>query len=486
MMPHRKPIEATGRLLAAGLTLLALTGCQTVGPDYRQPETAVPARWSRETGQAAGKGALDPAALSQWWTVFGDPVLADLVLAAQAANLDLKQAEARLRQARARRRLATAEQMPSATAGASVTRARSREGLDGLRETTTTYANRIDASWELDLFGGKRRAAESAEASLQAAREDLRDVLASLLAEVALNYVQYRSAQVRLAIVESNLVSRAETHALTRWRQRANLVTQLDVDQARVSLEQTRAEIPILSNTLAETEHQLATLLGQPPDSLRPRLEAGPAAVPAASHALAVGVPADALRQRPDVRRAERNLAARTAQIGVAAAERYPDFSLSGSIGLEALALGDLYDAGASAVQGVAQAGLTLFDGGRIRQNVAVQTALQEEALSAYEATVLSALQEVEDALSAYASQSARETALSSAAAAAQEAFQLARDQYASGLTDFQAVLSTQLALLSVQDGVAASRAEAASALIRLYKALGGGWAPAATAEPQK
>jgi NodT family efflux transporter outer membrane factor (OMF) lipoprotein len=457
------------------LAVLFLAGCLTAGPDYKQPALVTPARWN-PAGEGAFKvGPLDPAALSRWWSVFDDPVLSNLVENAQRSNLDLKQAEARLRQARAQRQLAQADRRPAASVDASVGRSRSSENL-GSGKTSTRYASRLDASWEADLFGGKRRAAESAEASLQASQEARNDVMVSLLAEVALNYVQVRSCQVRLEIVATNLASQAETYDIARWRQQASLVTQVDVDQARVSLEQTRAALPVLRTSLDQAEHQLAVLLGGTPGSLKALLETQAPRVPVAVSELAPGIPADVLRQRPDVRRAERNLAAQTAQIGMAEAARYPDLTLSGLIGFEALSAGDLYTAGSRTVQGLVNAGVTLFDGGRLRQKVNVQTALQEEALAAYEAAVLAALKDVEDALVAYANETARQRALQAAAAAAGSAFKLASDQYASGLVDFPTVLGTQQSLLVVQSTLASSQADATSDLIRLYKALGGGW----------
>ena len=469
-----------------GLAVLAATGCMTVGPDYTQPDTNVPAAWTHadaivtnSVSAIAFEKKRDEAALSRWWSVFHDAVLSDLVERALIGNLDLRQAEARLRQARAQRALALADRRPSAVANGTASRSRGSEET-GSGATSTMYANSLDASWEADLFGGKRRAIESAEASLQASQEALSDVQVSLVAEVALNYVDYRAYQTRLAITEANLKAQNETYEITRWRQQANLVTQLDVDQARMSLEQTRAEMPSLRTGLDQSEHQLVTLLGTAPGSLKALLnERRP--VPVATEEIAYGVPADLLRRRPDVRQAERTLAAQTAQIGVTEAERYPDLTLSGSIGLEALTAGSLYTVGARAAQGAVKAGWTLFDGGRIRARVAAQTAVQEEALGAYEASVLTALKDVEDALAAYANEQERRSALRAAETAGLSAFALARNKYASGLIDFQTVLDTQQSLLSVQDKVATSDAEVTSDLIRLYKALGGGWDPMAS-----
>jgi len=476
LMVSRRGINAS---LLVWFSLL-LGGCMTAGPDYKRPVVGTPTNWSTKVDGVIPNGPLGTAALSQWWCVFGDAVLADLAASAQRNNLDVKQAEARLRKARAQWKLAGAEQWPTISLNASGGRSRSSDKMGaGSSSTMSTYANSLDASWELDLFGAKRRADESAGASMGASQEDLRDVQVSLLAEVALNYVQYRSCQARLAILATNLAAQTETYDITCWRYQANLVTQLDVDQARVSLEQTRAQIPVLRSSLAQAEHQLAALLGESPGALASRLDAGSPSVPVAASDLAVGAPADVLRQRPDVRAAERRLAAQTAQIGVAAAARFPDLTLSGSIGLEALALGNLYTAGARTAQGLLNAGLNAFDGGRIRQNIAVQTALQEEALAAYEAAVLTALKDVEDALVAYSNEQARQRALQAAVTAGASAFKLARAKYESGLVDFQTVLGTQQTLLTVQDTLASSQADMTSDLIRLYKALGGGWTPA-------
>jgi NodT family efflux transporter outer membrane factor (OMF) lipoprotein len=460
--------------------LLGLSGCVVVGPDYKPPQTSLSTNWSTELDGGLTRAAADPNLLERWWTVFNDPVLSDLVERARAGNLDLRQAEARVREARAQRGIAKSALFPTVGANASVSRTESSEEAgNGL--STDFYSAGFDASWELDLFGGKRRSLESATASWQASEESLRDVLVSLLAEVALNYVEVRSYQELLTITESNVTTRMETYDLTRWRREAGLTTQLDVDQALLSLEQARAQVPTLRTSLEQAKYRLAVLLGQPPGALN-ELLAEPKPVPVTPSEVAVGVPADLLRRRPDVRTAERKLAAQTAQIGVAKAARYPSFSLLGSIGLESLAFSNLCSASARAAQGVAQSAWTLFDAGSIRQNIQVQTARQEEALSHYEATVLTALQDVENALVAYANEQTRRESLADAVKAGQSAFELALDQYTSGLVSFQTVLDTQQSLLSVQDQLATSEARVASNLITLYKAVGGGWAPAHTA----
>lgn len=446
----------------------------TAGPDYRAPDLSAPTNWAVDLNAGLTPAAVSPETLSRWWTALNDPILSDLMEQARTNNLDVRQAEARLRQARAQRGAAKAGLFPTIEASAAASRTQSGE-TGGERTTSSLFVNGLDASWELDLFGQNRRTVEAADATWQAAQEDLNNALVSLFAEVALNYVEVREYQLRLALTESGLVARTGTYDISRWRREAGLTTQLDEEQARMSLEQARAELPSLKTSLAESKHRLAVLLGQTPGALNETLaESRPIPVPPPE--MTVGVPADVLRQRPDVRSAERKLAAQTAQIGVAKAAQYPNFTLLGSIGLESLTLDNLYSSGARTAQAAANGVWTLFDFGRIRRNVELQTARQEEALSAYESAVLTALEDVENALVAYANEQARRQSLFEAAKAGQAAFDLARDQYSSGLVDFQAVLDMQRSLLAVQDALAVSDGKIASNLIQLYKALGGGW----------
>ena len=462
--------------LCAGLSggSLILAGCITAGPDYKPPQTSTPSGWTSPMAAGLSGAAADTNLLARWWTVFNDPTLSDLIARARAGNLDLRQAEARVREARAQRGIAKAGLFPTIGANTSASRTSTSKEVS-MGRTSDAYSAGFDASWELDVFGGKRRALEAATASWQASVENLNDVLVSLLAETALNYVELRSYQALLSITESNLTTRAETHDITRWRREAGLTTQLDEEQAKASLEQVRAQIPTLRTSLEQAKYRLAVLIGQPPGALQEILKA-PSPVPAAPTNTAVGVPAESLRRRPDVRSAERRLAAQTAEIGVAKAALYPGFSLAGSIGLESLNFADLFSSSARAMQGVAKSAWTLFDGGAIRQNINLQTALQEEALSSYEATLLTALQDVENALVAYANEQGRRDSLALAVQSGQTAFELARYEYTSGLVSFQTVLDTQQSLLSSQDQLAVSQAKVTSNLISLYKALGGGW----------
>lgn len=480
MTGEQKPGCITALCTSAALIL---GGCAAVGPDYVAPDARAPAQWSAELTGGVSSVQSDPQELARWWTVLDDPLLTGLVERSLQGNLDLRQAQARVREARARRGVAAADRFPTINAAGAATRASGSEET-GAGLTTELYSAGFDATWELDIFGGKRRATEAAQADLEASVEDRRDVLVTLLSEVALNYVEVRSFQTRLSLAADNLRSQSETYDITRWRRQAGLTTQLDVERARFNLEQTRAQIPVLQTGLSQAQNRLAVLLGQAPGALRTELSET-RAVPSAGIELAVGVPADVLRRRPDVRRAERRLAAQTAQVGVATAARYPGFTLLGSIGLEALAPGRLLLSSASNSSLGGNVNWTLFDAGRIRQNIEVQGALQEQALIAYEAAVLGALQDVEDVLVAYAQEQSRREALRLATEAAKAAADLAQQQYTAGLIDFQAVLDAQRSLLSLQDQLATSEGEVTSNLIRLYKALGGGWAsldPAMTA----
>jgi NodT family efflux transporter outer membrane factor (OMF) lipoprotein len=460
------------RQIAAGLSAaLILSGCAAVGPDYQRPAVPVPKNWQSPTVNASSSD-VDNTGLAHWWRAFHDPVLNQLIQRALANNKNLKQAEARLLEARARRGLAQADRFPTLGTKASASRNGSSQEL-GSGQTYNQYAAGFDASWEIDLFGGKRRALEAATAQVEASEADLAAVHTSLTAEVGVNYLNLRAYAARLAVAQANLAIQTETRDLAQWRYQAGLTSRLDMEQATSALEQTRAQIPALETSLAQTKNQIATLLGINPEDLPPFATAP---VPQADAMMNTGIPADLLRRRPDIRRAERQLAAQTAQIGVATAAQYPDFSLAGSIGLASLASGNLFTAGARTFSIGSNAAWTLFDAGRIHQNIRIQNALQAQALAQYESTVLTAFAEVENALISYAREQERRSALTRAVAAAQSAEGLARSQYAAGLIDFQSVLDTQRSLLTLQDLLVTSDAAVSSSLIQLYKALGGGW----------
>lgn len=456
------------------LCAVALSGCVTVGPDYRAPETAVPAQWSTPAA-----GTQDAATLAQWWRQFEDPTLDGLVADALAANVDLAIARAQLREARAQRRLAGAQLGPSLGVSASASRGRSSEET-GTGSTSELYSAGFDASWEPDIFGGLRRGVEAADADLDASRESLRDTQVSLIAELALNYVDLRTAERRLALAHASVAALTDSFELTRWRLQAGLVSELDAAQARTQLESARAAVPTLRTTIAQAQNRLAVLLGRTPGELRERL-ASTATIPQASGDIAAGIPAEVLRQRPDVRRAERQLAAQTARLGQAQAARYPSFSLSGSLGVQALALDRLGSGNAATHSLLAGITAPIFDAGRIRAAIDVEDAQLEQARLSYQSSVLAALEDVENALVALANTAQRRNLLEQATVSARDALQIAEQRYASGLIDFLSVLDSQRTLLDLEDQLAGSSGDVTGSQIQLYKALGGGW-PAAAA----
>jgi NodT family efflux transporter outer membrane factor (OMF) lipoprotein len=451
-----------------------------VGPDYVRPESATHDSWSAPL--AGGLSALPPeqAALARFWTQLGDPLLDQLVERALAGNYDVAQAEARLRQTRALRKFAIGAFFPHLTglAGGSHNQAGNRATNGSI--SVNLYSASLDASWEIDVFGRLRRGLEAADADRDAAEENLRDVQVSLVAELALAYVDTRALQERLRIAEATRASQSETYDITDWRAQAGLTTELDVERARTSLAATEAVIPTLVTALAADMNGVAILLGAAPGDVT-ELLAPQQGIPVTPLEVAVGVPAATLMQRPDVRRAERDLAAETARVGVVTADAYPSLNALGSIGLDALSPPGLLEAGAKTAALAVTATQTIFAGGQVIASIEAQDALRDQLLATYQSTVLSALNEVENALVAYAQEQDRRKALAEGASAAARALVLAQDQYGSGLIDFQVVLDAQRSLYLLQDQLAESEGQVTSNLVRLYKALGGGWTPGTT-----
>jgi NodT family efflux transporter outer membrane factor (OMF) lipoprotein len=465
--------------LAGMLGLLLMAGCMAVGPDYRPPEVGI-----SETWQQGGDPALVPtrAVNRRWWAAFKDPLLDGLVAQVETNNLDVRQSIARVREARANLGVARGTWWPEANAEGSAIRQRTSEnGLNSGGGTETLYGAGLDASWELDLFGRIGRSVESARADYQASEEDRGDVLISMQAELARTYFDMRTFQARLAAAEGNISSQQQVLKLTQSRFKNGLATGLDVAQAEQVLAASQAEVPPLRVGLTQAINTLAVLLGQTPGSLPEEL-GRPAPIPVPPPRVAIGVPADLLRQRPDIRRAERQLAAQTARIGVATADLYPRLSLSGTFAFEAIDAGDLLQGGSKAFGFGPTLRWLLFDGGRVRAQIAVEDARTEQALLAYEQTVLNALNEVENTLSQYLNQRTRQAALDRSVQAAQRALRLATRLYRDGLVDFQNVLDAQRALFDNENQQAAARGNTSIFLVQLYKALGGGWDPASNA----
>lgn len=463
------------RALGAACTLLSLCGCSAVGPDYVKPEIELPPIWHSELQDGLTDAAIDPLTLAQWWSTLEDPALSSLMERAVRGNLDLKNARARVREARALRGINRAGLFPFIDATGSAVKSRTSENSRDGGTESELYSVGFDAGWELDVFGGVRRSVEAAEANLEASWENLNDVLVSLLAEVALNYMEVRTFQARFAVAEANIAAQAETFAYTSSRFEAGLSNELPVQQALTNLEATRSQIPSLRTGLAAATNRLSVLLGEQPGAVNREL-AEPRPIPVPPLTVAVGVPADTLLQRPDVRRFERLLAGQTARIGVATADLYPRFFLTGTIGLESLSAGDLFNSASRTWLFGPSVLWNVFDAGAARQRIEFQSALREQVLNDYGSRILLALEEVENDLVAYAQEQLRRESLKAATAAAQRAVLLAQDQYAAGLVDFNNVLVAQRSLLTLQDELARSEGTVTSNLVRLYKALGGGW----------
>lgn len=468
-------LKSAGAALA-GTVLLA--GC-AVGPDYRTPETPTLDKWHYQPADSVRAEGADAPSLAAWWEAFDDPILSELIAKAIEDNKTVQQARARVLESRARRNAAVAPFFPSinGSAGASRTEAdaRSIDPNSGVSQNNVeVYTTGLDASWEIDLFGGRRRSLEAASAQLAATEADLRDALVTLLGDVALNYTTLRASQSRLAFAERNLAAQAELLEITRWRAEAGLATALDLEQAQSSYDQTRAQIPSLESALAQAMNRLAVLTGQVPGALAEQLAAR-RPVPVAPSEIVVGVPADIMRRRPDIRAAERRLAAQSAQVGVATAALYPSLSLTGSIGLQSLSASDVFDGSRTERLGLSLR-LPIFAGGALYQNLRAQNAVLDQTLASYESTVLTAFEEVENALLGWTNEQRRREALVQAVDSARRARELALVQYNSGLVDFQTVLTADRQLISLEDSLALSDGELTSNLIRLYKALGGGW----------
>lgn len=443
-----------------------IAGC-TVGPDYQAPTAErldVPA-----TYHAGGpSGSEQRADLKEWWRTFRQPLLDRFIAQAIDGSPRLAVGIARLRQSRAVLGAVEAEQRPSlsATGGA-------RANWGNVPGGRTPADGATQAIWEADLFGGRTRDIEAAAADLQAAGYDLQSIGVSLAAEIATNYVSAANARVRKAIARESLRTQDEVLQIARWRSAAGLASSLDVEQATVQRALTAAMIPAFDATLARSLNRIAVLIGEP-SSMVHALFGGEHQVPVARDDVAIGIPADTLVRRPDVRRAERELAAATARIGAAEARLYPTVRLSGNIGNAALSVGALGDVLVGAL--VASVAAPLLDGGRTRQQIAIRTAEQEGAFGRYRQVVVTALEEVENALAAGHAARQRQAILTVAVEAARNADALARTRYATGLTDFVTLLEAERSLLSARGELAEATAERATALIQLYRALGGGW----------
>ena len=443
--------------------LAAAAGC-TVGPRFASPKTTVPDAW------AGAEASSEAAGLSRWWAAFNDNALVSLVERAVQSNLDLRLAESRIRQARAGVKVAESGGGPTLDASASYSRSRS-----GAANASGQYRTGFDAAWEIDLFGGVRRGVEAAGAEVQSAEENRRDVLVTLAAEVAYDYVQLRAYQQRILIARRNLEAQKRSAALIREKFEGGFVGRLDVASADAQVASTTAQIPLLEASAQQTIHALSVLLDREPGALTQEL-AEPGEIPGAPPEAPLGVPADLLRRRPDVRRAEADIHAATARIGVATADLYPKVSIGGSLGWQAGNPGSLFGALSRFWSFGPSISWNLFNTGRTLSNIEIEKALEEQSILTYRQTVLTAIREVEDARVASAKEQERRKALLDAAAANRKAVELSTKLYAEGQTDYLNVISAQQGLYSSEDSLVQSTQAMSVDLIALYKALGGGW----------
>ncbi len=466
--------------LALAVMAAAAGGC-AVGPNYQRPSVSTPAQWSEPLAGGETNGV---AALTEWWTNFHDAELDSLIQRAVQSNLDVQVARARVREARAQYNIAAADFLPTVDASGSYARTETSKHQPVLGSLpvpgnvpfeNNVYQAGFDASWEIDVFGGTRRATESARAQVAASEADRRATVMTLLGDVARNYLDVRGYQRRLAIADENIQAQARALALTQDRFNQGLTSDLDVQQATTLLATTRAEVPTLNTDLQASIHRLGVLLGQAPGALQAELSA-PAAIPAAAPVVPVGLPSDLLLRRPDVQRAERQLAAATANIGVAKSDLFPKFFLTGAAGFESVSASDWFTAGSQFWSVGPTVQWRIFDAGRIRANIKVQNARQEQALATYEQTVLTAFEDTENSLTAYANEQIRRQSLETAVIASQKSLDLANKLYASGLTDFLHVLDAERSLYQAQDALVQSDRTVSANLVSLYKALGGGW----------
>ncbi|MEN9503482.1 MAG: hypothetical protein RI964_2767 [Pseudomonadota bacterium] len=450
-------------LLLTSIAMATLTACSPV---------SVKDKTTPASGAAVAKVASQPISTAArapiqatWWQKFNDPLMTALIQEALQANPDVKTAQASLRAARAQRVIANASLLPSLSTGGSVKRS---GGSD-------SYGASLDASWEADIFGGNKLASRAATADLQATQASFEDVKASLAAEVASAYVNLRLAQAKLAVAQENLKSRQETVRLITLKQQAGLSSGLEVEQANLSLGQQQANIPTLENSVTQAQYAIATLTGNKPEALNARLaEVKP--IPSASVQLANNIPANSLRQRPDLRAAEFQIQAAGLRVDEAQANRRPSFNLGGSLSLNSLSLGDFLDSGALARSLLASVSAPLFDGGKLKQQVEVKDAAREQAVAGYQKTLLGALQDVANAFSTLGALQQQQATLASNVALAKSTEHLAQLSYDAGTGDFSSVLEAQRNTLSAQDSVVSAQAQQTQALISLYKAVGGAW----------
>jgi NodT family efflux transporter outer membrane factor (OMF) lipoprotein len=472
-MQQRTNYRPTAIVLGAilGLAFIAtVADCQSI-----QQQLVAEQNW--KTVPAGGEVArpADEASFARWWTVFNDPVLSSLVERALKSNLDLRTALSSIEQARANRFSASGSLLPSVTATGTSTGARASTRSGGQATQASNNSVEFDASWEPDFFHSVRKNVAAYDTDVQTAQENLHNTMVTLTAEVAVDYVNLRSYQSQISVTQSNLAKYRETYEMTLAKRESGLSTDLDVAQALETVQSTEATIPTLEISAQQTKNALAILLAQRPGSLDSELsEVKP--IPVIPAEVAMGIPGDLVRRRPDVRSAERQVVAQSLRVGVAKANLYPTFKLSGTFLFSAQNVLNVLTPASLASSVAGSVSQTILNRRSLKGQVKLQNALLDQYEIAYDNTLLGAVKDVENSLLSFGKDQVRRKSLASASQSAEQAAEMSRELYRSGLKDFLTVLDSERTLLSVQNNLVQSDATVDTDLIQLYKALGGGW----------
>jgi len=459
------------KFLAIIINFIFLSSCSLVGPNYDgAPELDLPQSWNHKLGEDFVAGDID---LTEWWKNLSDPILDELIKEASKDNLNIRMAISRVEEARGNFGIVDSLRFPQLDLEGSVKRSKTSESASYTSSITDTYSTLgLDLGWEIDVFGFVRRSVEAADAEIDASVEYYRDVMVVLYSEIAKSYVSARTYQARLQFANDNVKNQKETVGIVAARYEAELVSEIDVFQSKQNLAASEAAIPLLNASLDRTINRLAVLLGKKPGYLQDKL-LQPKAIPQPPQKITLFLPAEILRQRPDIRQAERDLAAQTARIGITVAEMYPRFSLGGTIGINKASDNsgntEYYSFGPSFTWEV-------FDAGRHEAEIKVQDERLEQARASYEKTVLTALEEVENALTAYNEEQYRIQKIKNSVDASKNVNEITRARYSAGLIDFQEVLDAQRVVFNQEDDLATSQGELIQHLIDIYWSMGGGW----------
>jgi NodT family efflux transporter outer membrane factor (OMF) lipoprotein len=467
--------KANSTGIAIAFAALLFSTCMMTGALCQVPSHRLEPGESWKTEMTGGETPkpIDDTTLSHWWTVFGDPELSSLEERALKANLSLRTAEANILQARANRLSASSSSIPSVSVSGSGTGSRASTRSGG--QAGQSYSAGLDASWEPDFYGKQHMNVRAYDADIQAAQESLRNTMVSLTAELALDYVNVRSYQAQLQVARENLVTYKDTYESTLAKQQSGLSSELDVQQALETVQSTEASIPTFETNLRQAANAIAVLLNELPGAIDAEL-AQVTPIPQIPSEVAVGIPADLLRRRPDVRTAERQLAAQSLRVGVAKANLYPTFTLSGSFLFSATNILNLLTPATMASSVVGSVQQSIVNRRQLKGQLKLQDALLDQYEVAYESSVLGAIQDVENSLQAFGAEQVRRKSLAGAALSAKNAALMSRELYGAGLKDFLNVLDSDRSALSLQNSLVQSDASVATDLIQLYKALGGGW----------